>query len=226
MSKALSVVKYNFQISLKSVYIITGIVMLIAILTDVIVSAATGSQGSNDYSLYGNYFVLIVLLAPILIVAKHYKRLINIGAKKLDFFKGCLINYAIIAVVVSLLTTLYHFVILPLLPAQELQISFISAFGWGHSFLACLANQIGIFMLVSLFLHTLVLFHQTWIGIALDILIVSVIATFIPIAPLRSSLVWFFGTFLLNPNTVLMLINNLILGGVIYTTTLYVMAKK
>lgn len=227
MGKSLTVVKYHFLRTLKMAYIVILIILIVAIVVNIIVETTIGSRNNNSSELYGSYLAVMIILAPVLIAGKHYSKLLNIGARKIDFFKGSLVTYAMLSIGVALLSTLFHYFILPMLPDQKISISIIGAFGWADStFFVCFIRQVGFYMLVSMILHSLVMFHQTRIGIIVDVLIVAILAVFIPITPLRESLVRFLNTVLLNENVLYMFISNLFLGGILYTSTLYVMARK
>lgn len=226
-SKSLKVAKYNFRYGSKAAYIITGICIL-AWIINVIVQFMVDGYDPDGIST-GNYFALIIILAPIFIVGKHYRKLINIGAKKMDFFKGCLINYVVFAVVVALIITAFEYVIDPSLFGSRITdiLSFVRAFGWANSgALVCFVYQVGFYLFVSLFIHTLVLYQNMWIGWVADALIVVIISVFIPIAPLRAVLGDFFRATTFNPNFIMQFIYDVVIGVVLYISTLYNLAKK
>lgn len=226
-SKSLKVAEYNFGYGAKMAYIITGLFTLGWIINVIVQFMVPGydAQGIST----GNYFALIIILAPIFIVGKHYRKLINIGAKKMDFFKGCLINYVVFSVVVALIITVFEYVIDPFLFGSRINdiLSFIRAFGWVNSgALVCFVYQVGFYLFVSLTIHTLVLYQNMWIGWVADVLIVAVISVFIPIAPLRALLGDFFRATTLNPNFIMQFIYDVVIGAVLYISTLYNLAKK
>lgn len=226
-SKTLKVAKYNFGFGAKETYIITGLLLLGWIINVIVQFMVPGydAQGIST----GNYFALIILLAPIFFAGKHYRKLINIGAKKMDFFKGCLVNYVVYAIVVALIITVFEYVIDPFLfgTDQKEILSFVSAFGWMNAGpFSCFLYQVGFYLFVSLFIHTLVLYQNMWIGWVADALIVAIISVFIPIAPLREILAAFFRATTLNPSYIVQFIIDVLLGIMLYISTLYNLAKK
>lgn len=226
-SKSLKVAKYNFGYGAKMAYIITGLFLLRWII-NVIVQFMVPRYDAQGIST-GNYFALIIILAPIFIAGKHYRKLINIGAKKMDFFKGCLINYVVFSVAVALIITMFEYVIDPTFFGTGVEniLSFVRSFGWMNSgVFACIVYQIGFYLFASLFIHTLVLYQNMWIGWVADVLIVAILSVFIPIAPLRALLGDFFRATTLNPSFVVQFIYDIAIGGVLYVSTLYNLAKK
>jgi hypothetical protein len=226
-SKSLKVAKYNFGFGAKVTYIITGIIVIVWIINIIIQISVPGYDVDGIST--GNFFVLIILLAPIFFAGKHYKMLINIGVKKMDFFKGCLINYAVFAVVVALIITAFEYVIDPLIFGEGAKglLSFVYAFGWMESgVFACFVYQVGFYLFVSLVIHTLVLYQNMWIGWVADALIIVIITVFIPIAPLREVLGDFFRATMFNPSFMMQFIIDVAIGIVLYISTLYNLAKK
>lgn len=226
-NKTLMVAKYNFGYGSKETYIITGIVLAMWVISTIVEFIVPGY--TSDGVSAGNYFCLIIIFAPIFIVGKHYKKLINIGAKKMDFFRGCVINYIVFAVVVAIINMLFHYLVNPMLygdRAYEL-LSYSTAFGWAdNGIVAFFFYQLGSYILLSLIIHTFVLYQNMWIGWVADVVLAAVLSTFIPIACLRVVLISFFNTFVFNPSAFLQLIYSLILGTVIYISTLYNLARK
>ncbi|GMQ60603.1 hypothetical protein AN1V17_50030 [Vallitalea sediminicola] len=224
MTKATKVAKFNFKYACKQTYIITIIVVLTTII-DLIIENLIGSQ-SDNLSM-GNLFALINILAPVFIILKYYKKLINIGAKKLDFFKGCIINYVVLAVFVAIINILFYYILEPVIWGKSLEISYLPAFGWTNSgVFACFIYQTGFYILLSIFIHTLVLYQNMWIGWVADVVLVAIISVFTPIAPLRQTLIVFFRATTLNPSFILQFICDILLAGLLYTSTLYHMSKK
>ncbi|GMQ61626.1 hypothetical protein [Vallitalea maricola] len=225
MNKAIKVAKFNFRYGCKQTFIITLIIVLLTII-NLIIEFLIGSQVQGSLSI-GNLFTLINILAPIFIVLKYYKKLINIGAKKLDFIKGCIINYVVLAVIVAIINILFYYAIEPIIWGNSLEISYIPAFGWTNSgVFACFIYQTGFYILLSTFIHTLVLYQNMWIGWVADVILIAIISVFTPIAPLRQALIVFFRATTLNPSFILQFICDILLAGLLYASTLYHMSKK
>ncbi|GKX27564.1 hypothetical protein SH1V18_00440 [Vallitalea longa] len=225
MNKAKKVAQFNFKYGCKETYIITISIVTFTIIS-MIINFFLGQSNTENQSI-GNLFALINILAPIFIILKYYRKLINIGAKKLDFFKGCILNYIVFAVIVSIINILFYYVIEPLIWGSSFNISFLPAFDWTSSgVFACFIYQTGFYILISVFIHTLVLYQNMWIGWVADVLIITIISVFTPIAPLRQVLITFFRATTLNPSFIMQFIWDILLAGLLYVSTLYNLSKK
>lgn len=225
MNKARKVAGFNFKYGCKETYIITLVVVLLTVIS-MIINTSIG-ESSNENQSIGNLFALINILAPIFIILKYYRKLINIGAKKLDFFKGCIINYIVFAVIVAIINVLFYYVLEPLIWGSSFNISYLPAFDWTSSgVFACFVYQVGFYILLSVFIHTLVLYQNMWIGWVADVLLITIISVFTPIPSLRQVLIDFFRATTLNPSFVMQFVWDILLAALLYVSTLYNLSKK
>ena len=225
MNKARKIARINFRYGYRETYIITLIIVLESAI-NFLIQMLIPSSNTESLSI-GNVFLLINILAPIFIILKYYRKLINIGAKKLDFFKGCIINYVVFAIIVAIINILFYYIIEPSLLGRTSSISYLPAFGWTSSgIFACFIYQLGFYILLSVFIHTLVLYQNMWIGWVADILIIVIISVFTPISSLRQVLIMFFRATTLNPNYIMQFIWDILIAILLYTSTLYNFSKK
>ena len=171
------------------------------IITALVVLCATSSGGvvlSN-----GNYTWLLAGMTPFFFVFYDYTKLIHLGASKKDYYIGCLTGYGVLALGISLLNTLIHFLIDPLFPAQAV-INMMDVCKWTENGIFIAAIQQMFFLLLAMiFLHVLLSMQPYWYGWLTDAVLVAIVSIFTPIAPLRAALGGFFQIIMLNSNAVL-----------------------
>ena len=231
-NKSLVVAKVNFR-NIKLAYVITAIVICCLVIQDIVfivlnlfgidVSAGDGTAG------LGNFLYLLVLLSAIFIPARNFRRLMNLGGKRDDFFYGCAMTYVIMAAAVSLagIILYYTYERLLLVYYDGWTLNVLYWFGWiARGPVIAFFQQFAFLFLLAVFTHTLTSAQDRWYGWAADILIVAIISVFTPIAPLRSSLVWFFNMIIFHPNAFLQITSCLVLAALVYWLSRPIFARK
>jgi len=96
-SKAFVIAEINLR-EIKPAYYITGSVFLFFLfpIMDSLVSA-------------GNTLVILPIIAAILVPASNFRKIINLGGKRHDFFKGALFVYILFSVLVTLINLLIYY---------------------------------------------------------------------------------------------------------------------
>jgi hypothetical protein len=218
------IVKINLKQS-KIAYFVTLISFFlgsVSVLVNVLVDEADGAMP------VGNYLILLALLLPILVPALNFTKLMNLGCKRLDFFKACVITYAPVACAVSLVCVLLRITLDKItFASSEYDLNLLSAFGFTNN------GPIVAFVQMSAFLffvcclnHTLTLIQGHWYGWIADALLISIISVFTPIAPLRAALVWFFNLIIFHDIAFIQIFACIVLGLVIYCTSLIPIRMK
>ena len=151
----------------------------------------------------GNYTWALVILTPFFFVFYDFKKLTYLGASKKDYFIGCLIGYAFLALCISLVNTAIHLLIDPVYSAHTV-INMMDVCRWTENGIVVAGlQQTAFLLLVMVFLHTLLSMQAHWYGWLTDAVLVAIICVFTPIAPLRAVLVGFFQVVMINDNAVL-----------------------
>jgi hypothetical protein len=75
-------------------------------------------------------------------------------------------------------------------------------------------------------LHTMTLIQGYWYGWVVDVLIVTIISVFTPIAPLRKWLVRFFNLIIFGSNVTVQILSCLVLGTVVYCASIIPIKSK
>jgi hypothetical protein len=221
MNKAIQgIVKINLK-QVKAAYWVTGVVLFLTI-AQMIVFAVIKLETGDDMA-WGNYLVLLPLLAAILIPARNFSKLMNLGGKRMDFFKGCILSYLPVVLAVSLLC-----VILRLMPAKFAgSLNLLDAVGLMRRGAAVAFFQMSAFLLMfCCVLHSLTLAQGHWYGWAADILIIAIISVFTPFAPLRAVLVWFFRMIIFHDSVLVQIASCVIFGAVVYCGSLIPIRSK
>jgi hypothetical protein len=219
------IVKINLK-QVKAAYWVTGVVLLLTI-AQMIVFAIIALEGDNDMP-FGNYLVLLPLLAAILIPARNFTKLMNLGGKRMDFFKGCILSYLPVVLAVSLLCVALRFILDPLMLVDlESSLNLLDAFGFMRRGAVVAFFQMSAFLLVfCCVLHSLTLAQGHWYGWAADILIIAIISVFTPIAPLRAVLVWFFRMIIFHESALVQIVSCVVFGAVVYCGSLIPIRSK
>ena len=194
------------------------------IITALVVLCATSS---GDVILSnGNYTWLLAVLTPFFFVFYDFTKLMHLGAGKKDTFLGCLISYGILSFCISLVNTGIHLWIDPVFSAQTV-INMMDVCKWTENGMIIAGlQQMFFLLLVMLFLHVLLSMQAHWYGWLTDGVLVAIICTFTPIAPLRAVLGGFFQTIMLNGNAVLHIGVCLLLSIALSFVGIWVLKKK
>lgn len=227
MNKALMIAKINLR-QIKAAYMITGVVFLI-MLANNIVMLLLPFMDAEMVSLVsvGNTLVLLPIFAAIFIPARNLRKTMNLGVRRHDFFKGCLIAYAILSAAITIIILLLHYTVDGIMAkyAYEILDMFV-AFGFlSHGPLAAFIQIFALSFFVSAFIHTLTMAQNTWYGWLTDIALIAIISIFTPIEPLRATLVWFFNLIIFG-HPVLQVASCLILAIIIYALSKPVLNRK
>jgi len=221
LNKAWVIAKINFQ-HLKLTYIITAILVLAG--CESLIEHCISSSGK--YVAIGNYLYMAVILAAIFIPTLNFKRIMHLNGKKLDFYWGALINYAIISAVVSL-TNIILFLMLRAFLGTQLSLDLVQVFGWiSHGVVIAFLQQFFFLLLAAIFIHTLTTMQTFWSGWVTDVVLVAIISVFTPIPTLRSALIWFFNMIIFNGNAFVQILSCAILSIAIYFLALLVLQQK
>lgn len=168
----------------------------------------------------GNYTWLLAVLTPFFFVFYDFTKLMHLGASKKDYFIGCLTSYGFLALFISVLNTLIHQFLDPVVPARTV-INLMDVCGWTENgILTAGFQQMCFLLLAMIFLHVLLSIQAQWYGWLADLLLTAVICVFTPVAPLRGILAGFFRLIMLNGNAplhigiCLLFGAGLVLGGI------------
>jgi hypothetical protein len=230
--KSLAIAKLNLQ-NCKAAWITTGILFFVIFGQTVvhIILAKSGMDMSGQSELSsGNFLYLLALLCAILIPARNFRRLVNLGGRRGDFFWGSLCTYALLAAGVSLANmVIYYAFDLPVLRMNLTQdlLNLLDVWGWiAHGAVVAFLQQSAFLLFGMVFFHTLTALHEWWIGWALDALIIAVISVFTPIEPLRSAEYAFFRGILFQPSAFLQIFTCSALSVTIYALNRLILNHK
>ena len=194
----------------------------------------------------GNYLWLLIIFAAIFIPIKNFRRIVNLGGKRGDYFWGSITTYAALSGVVSIVNTVFFYIYERFLIGTGYFVSFsdfmwdttlidnhyitvntVELFGWStRGVFFVLIQQFAFLFLLAVVVHTLVSAQSKWYGWAADVLIVAVISVFTPINPLRQSLLWFFNLIIFHSNGLIQITACMVLAILIYSLNKWILARK
>ncbi|MCL2405441.1 MAG: hypothetical protein FWC92_07840 [Defluviitaleaceae bacterium] len=233
-------------------YVLTGILAgIIAVQMLVFVILGQAGMDVNFQSLIsvGNFLWLLPLLAAIFIPARNFRRVINLGGKRENFFWGSLMAYSVLAAIVSLANIVIFYAIdRPVIRAGHFHpfhpfepgafvmsepghiggvANLVEVFGWaGNGMLLAFLQQFALLFLISAFVHTLTAIQVKWYGWVADVALIAIISVFTPIPVLRRALVWFFNLIIFHDVAVLQVAACIVLALGIYMINKPVLARR
>lgn len=212
----------------KLAYFITGIIMF-GLFVDLLVDAIFNNNEDLYLSIVNYLFVGMVLVA-IFTVTLNYKKIINLGAKKMDYFFGCLIFYAMVAAFVALINTIcYYSLDRIIMKSLDMTVNgnLLALAGWmKNGAIVGFLVQFFINMTVLVIVHTLTMIQNNWVGWLVDVLIIAVISVFLPITPLRNVIVFVLRILFFNSNHFLLILVNILFATVIYADSVISLKNK
>lgn len=221
--KAWTIAKINFR-HLKLAYIIATVLVLAGcsnLIQDFFIAPP------NGYVDLANYFCVVGILSAVFIPSLNFQKIMHLGAKKMDFYWGALINYGIFSVAVSFANVLLYSLEKNVVGPRFFVLNLVEIFGWFQNGpVLAFFQQFFFLLLVTVFIHTLTTFQTFWIGWAADIVIAAIICVFIPIPILHPVLIWFFNLIIFNANTAVQIISCLVLTLVLYVAGLFALRRK
>jgi len=233
-NKSFAVAKTNFKnIKLACWITFYGIMAILA--QDIvyfILSFYNINPGADNSTVgLGNYFYLLIILSAIFIPALNFRKMMNLGGKRNDFFTGCAINYTVMAAVISLASIIFYYTyeqfVLTYCYKGGFTLNVLYWFGWvNNGPVIAFFQQFAFLLFAAVFIHTLTAMQDKWYGWVTDIVIVAIISVFTPIAPLRSILAAFFYMIIFNANWLLQILACLILSVAIYAFNKIIFARK
>ena len=246
--KVWAVAKINLK-NIKSPYFTTGLVFGVIFVQSIvytIIAFAKDTAGEQLQISGGCYFWLLIIMAAIFIPSKNFRRIIHLGGKREDFFWGSLTCHAVLAGAVAVANTVFYhtyerflvntsyyadfeaFVQNPaIMDNHYINVNVIDVFGWsGNGVILSILQQFAFLFLLAAVIHTLTAMQDKWYGWVADAAIAAILAVFIPIAPLRGALVWFFGLIIFQPNAFLQITACLILAMLTYSLNKSLFARK
>ncbi len=226
MKTELGIVKINLKKS-DTVYKIMIPIMILVIINYITSMALLGTS-ENITLAAGNYLYLLPLLMAIFVPAQNFSKLMNLGGKRKDFFRSSIILYVFVSAFVTLASILLHFTIDPILLTRILGvIDLLNVFGFiEHGTIIAFVQMWAFLTLCCCVLHTLTLIQGRWYGWCVDVLIITIISVFTPIATLRVALLWFFNMIIFHDTAIVQILSCLILGAVIYYASLIPIKSK
>ena len=233
-TKPLVVAKINFR-NIRLAYILTIIMMAATLIQNVVflilLSFGIDANGPDNMTVsWGNYLFIFIILSAIFIASKNFRKMMNLGGKRSDFFKGCLVNYAIMSAIVSLVCVIMYYtydkyMVSVLYGGGSMDVLYW--FGWlGNGAVVAFFRLFVFLLLLASVVHTLTAAQEKWYGWAADVLIVAIISVFTPIATLRPALVWFFNMIIFHSSALVQIASCLVLTIAVYALNKPILARR
>jgi hypothetical protein len=235
--------------TIKSSYFTTALIFAIIFVQSIIytiIAYARGAAGGQLSISGGSYFWLLIAFAAVSIPTKNFRKIINLGGKRNDFFWGSLECYAILALAVTIVSTLFYYTYERFLLSSGYYAGFDALmqnaalmdphyssvhvpeiFGWtGNGHVVAFIQQFAFLFLAAVVIHTITAIQDKWYGWVTDAMIAAILGVFILIVSLRAHLLNFFGLIIFNSNPGIQISVCVALAVVIYSFNKPVFARK
>jgi len=213
--------------------IISALVSFVNLTIFYIIAISAENPGNSSTIAPGAFVYLLVLVGAITIPASCFRRVINLGGRRDNFFWGALTAYAIMAVAGSLVNTTLFYTFDTFIQQSGYfgymggVLNPMQAFGWTQNgFALAFLQQVAFLFLFAVFLHTWTSVQGRWYGWVTNVVIAAILAVFIPIAPLRATLVWFFNMIIFHDVAIVQIAACIVLAAVIYVLNRPIYEKK
>lgn len=229
-----AVARINFK-NVRVAYLVPGIcvgVMAIEYIVAVILLRFNiNIIGPDNSSIsFSWYLWLLVVIAAIAVASGNFPKIINLGAKRRDYFWGVAQAYLVFSGVAAAVATLWVYLIdQPLNRWGQFGSQWTAGdvFGWAaHGPLVAFLQQWAFLLLLAAFVHTLAMAQGKWYGWAADVAIIAIISVFTPIAPLRHAEAWFFNMILFHQNALVQIASCLVLAAGIYALSKPILDRR
>jgi hypothetical protein len=189
-SKAVwTVVKINFR-QLLPAYIVTAAFFLVGMYNLI---ACLSGMTDNYYVDMVNYLYAFAVMAPIIISARSFKRVMHLNGKKETFYWGTMLNYVLIAAGISLTVIVFFVCTNAIFGSRLIYNNLVDIFGWWkHGAVIAFVQQFLFLLLAEVFIHTLTSIQNRWYGWVVDGMLLTILTVFIPVPELRNVLIGFF----------------------------------
>jgi len=229
------IAKLNLR-NIKAAYIWSGVLAFVSftqMIIQYIIASSSGNIINNSTVSPGSYVFLLVLIAAIMIPASNFHRTINLGGRRSNFLWGSLVTYAILAVALSFINTISFFTFDQFIQQSGYfgfmggVLSLVQVFGWAQNgFIIAFLQQAAFLFLMASFFHTFTAMQGKWYGWITNVVIVAILAVFIPVPVLRPSLVWFFNMIIFHDTAFLQIAACILLAAAIYALNKPIYARK
>lgn len=209
-------------------YLVAGIAFLANLIVTIVFLCLPVVEDNSNTST-GNMAALVVLMAAIFIPSLNVRKSLNLGARRIDIFRGCIPVYAILSAGAAVVMVAYRLAIDPLLVASgkfaQVQDMGTALGFYQHGPIVAIFQYFAFLILVAAFVHTLTMAQTAWYGWVADVVLIAVISVFTPIAPLRAAEAWFFHLIIFSTPVVQILVS-LVGAAVLYAISLPILNHK
>ena len=221
----------NIRVAYLVVGICVGLMLVQNIVGAILLRFGIEMSGPDNQTIsLGWYLWLLLLNAAIVMPLGNFPRILNLGAKRRDYFWGTLEAYAVLSGATALVGTLWNYLVDRPMTSWGRLGSFWTApqvFGWdAHGPVGAFLQQWAFLLLFVAFVHTLVAAQDKWYGWTADVVVIAIISVFTPIAPLRHAEAWFFNLILFHPNVFAQIGACLVLAAAFYALSRPVLNRR
>lgn len=175
-----------------------------------------GVQNNNEVSA-GNIVTVFLVVMALVIPLYFFKRILNLGATRRDYYLGSMFTYSIISAIFSLFNIIWLSLERGLLNQLRLHYNIITIFGWDrYGVLGMFFYQLAAYLLLIAFLNLVVSSLKNILGIIMNFLLVAAIAVSLSIQTLRIGVIKSLKILIFNPDILTGFILTLVLSIILF----------
>ncbi|MFB5760905.1 hypothetical protein [Paenibacillus medicaginis] len=197
MNKLMVLLKASFLQLRIYLLCITGIVAL-NVIASVIVYLSLGGEHEDDVSVANLFTIFLIFVASVLPVS-FFKRIINLGASRKEYYVGVLIIYTIWSAVFSLFNILWLQIEIGIIQKYEHTLNILEIFHWDQfGLVGMFVYQFGAYMMLMSLLNLLFSGLRHFVGWIIWALLIAAIPIGTSLPSLRPKVAEGFLTLLFN----------------------------
>ncbi len=225
MNKSLTMAKTNFRLA--TIPFIMTLLLVGANLINQIVMLSIRDVDLGMVS-SGNIAIIYAVLIALFIPLGYFRRLISLGVKKKNFFRGTILTFILTAVILSIINIIIYYIELAIVGNRIfLYMNILDVFNWfRHGIIGCFFYQFIAYMLLMSFVNLLAVSNDRLGGWIISGISVTIISVFTPIRPLRNALAAFLEAILFNRYLFLQFLYGIILCTIMLLAIRYFIRKK
>ncbi|MCR8644230.1 hypothetical protein NV379_16370 [Paenibacillus sp. N1-5-1-14] len=164
------------------------IIIAVNTLVSVIVSLSMG-KGENTHVSIANIFTLLLVVVGTVLPGNFFKRMINLGATRKEYYVGILCVYSLLAAAFAVINIVWFQVEIGIIHLYEQTFNILEIFHWNQfGLVGMFIYQFGAYLLVLSLFTLLISGSRHVVGWVIWVFLIAAIPIFTSIAPLRAIL--------------------------------------
>ena len=192
-----------------------------------IVQAGPNEYFERSYLLSsGNAWYPLLIIVPVIVATRHLTKVMHLNAAKETFLAGAVLVYAVLAACVSGANQVFHYSLDQSWSQTFQVVNLAEVFGWaGNGPLVSFVQQFAFLILVAVGVHCLASIQRSWVGWAVDLLLIVLVGASLGVEPLVSFRLLVADLLVLHSSAIVQVGSCLVLATGLYRMSLTVLRR-